>query len=258
MPRQGKLEFTGDIASRRWLAGTAFVAVTAKPKGNTTINLTTMADAEYTRLQRGAKVLEADGRGAKVMSLADGRIMKLFRPRKTFTSARWFPRSLRFAKNAQTLQQLGIPTVSDVICFKLPSQHFTGVLYQPLPGATLRQLGVAGLTTQGDYSQTGEFIAMLHQAGILFRSIHLGNVVKMADGQLGLIDIADLASQPWPLLKSQRQRNFRHLFRPDEDHDYLTEACKQALVDSYLAQCPEKMSADSRFRQELEKLARVN
>lgn len=246
------------MANRRWLAGTAFIAVTAKPKGNTTIKLTTMADAEYTHLQRDAKVLEADGRGAKVMSLADGRIMKLFRPRKTFTSARWFPRSLRFAKNARTLQQLGIPTVSDVICFKLPSQHFTGVLYQPLPGETLRQLGVAGLTTQADYSRTGEFIARLHQAGILFRSIHLGNVVKMADGQLGLIDIADLSRQPWPLLKSQRQRNFRHLFRPDEDHDYLTVAHKQSLVDSYLAHCPPAVSANSSLRHQLETLARVD
>lgn len=229
----------------------------ARPRGGTTIKLTNMAQAEYRSLQQGARVLEEDYRGPKVMILADGRIMKLFRPRKTWTSARLFPRSLRFAKNARTLQQLAIPTVSDVMCFRLESERLTGVLYQPLPGQTLRQLGVAGLTTPADYSQTGELIADLHRAGILFRSIHLGNVVKAPDGKLGLIDMADLSRQPWPLLKQQRQRNFRHLFRPDEDHDYLTLDDKRALLDSYLDRCPPALANDTGFRLELERLARL-
>ena len=216
-----------------------------------------MAEAEYRRLQAGARVLEEDFRGPKVMSLADGRIMKLFRPRKTFTSARLFPRSLRFAKNARTLQQLGIPTVADVVCFKLETEPATGVLYQPLPGKTLRQLGVAGLTTAADYSQAGRFIASLHQMGILFRSIHLGNVVKMPDGELGLIDVADLSRQAFPLFRSQRKRNFRHLFRPDEDHVYLSMDDKQALLDGYQSQCGPAFAGDTGLRQELERLARL-
>ncbi len=226
-------------------------------RGSNRILLTRMAEAEYKRLQAGARVLEEDYRGPKVMSLTDGRIMKLFRPRKTFTSARLFPRSLRFAKNARTLQQLGIPTVAEVVCFKLETEPATGVLYQPLPGKTLRQLGVAGLTTAADYSQAGRFIASLHQMGILFRSIHLGNVVKMPEGELGLIDMADLSRQPFPLFRSQRKRNFRHLFRPDEDHVYLSMDDKQALLDSYLSQCGPAFTGDTGLRRELERLARL-
>ncbi len=226
-------------------------------RGSATIKLTTMADAEFGRLQQGARVLEQDARGPKVMILADGRIMKLFRLRKTFTSARLFPHNLRFAKNARTLQKLDIPTVSDVVCFKLASTPLSGVLYQPLPGKTLRQLGAAGLATPADYRQTGRFIADLHHAGILFRSIHLGNVVRSTDGELGLIDMADLSRQPFPLLKPQRKRNFRHLFRPDEDHDYLSGNDKRALLDSYLGQCGPAFAEDAGLRRELERLARL-
>ena len=216
-----------------------------------------MADAEFRRLQEGGRVLEEDDRGPKVMLLADGRIMKLFRLRKSFTSARLFPRNMRFAKNARTLQTLGIPTVSDVVCFKLTQEQLTGVLYQPLAGKTFRQLGVAGLTTVADYSRAGQFVAQLHHAGILFRSIHLGNVVKVRDGELGLIDMADLSRQAFPLLKLQRKRNFRHLFRPEEDHDYLSVNDKRALIDSYLVQCGPAFADDAGFRLELERLARL-
>ena len=39
-----------------------------------------MSDAQYQELRSIARVLEADADGDKVLLLADGRIMKLFRP----------------------------------------------------------------------------------------------------------------------------------------------------------------------------------
>lgn len=61
--------------------------------------------------------------------------------------------------------------------------------------------------------QLGKFIAELHAKGIYFRSLHLGNIVLTPDGQLGLIDIADMDIYPWKLWFSTRLRSFRHLTR---------------------------------------------
>ncbi len=74
---------------------------------------------------------------------------------------------------------------------------------------------------------------------------------------MGLIDIADLSRQPLPLLRSQRLRNFQHLFRPAEDHLYLGTSHKQALIDSYLAKAG-KLAGDARFRQQIAALAQLH
>lgn len=211
---------------------------------------------EYRELRVSAKVLESDGFGDKVLQLADGRMLKLFRWKGRLSSSHWFPYSARFVRNADTLQGLGIPTVTDVRRFELPSEERSGVLYQPLPGETLRRLGVAGALTETDCAATGRLLAQLHAMGILFRSIHLGNIVKTPDGELGLIDIADLSRQPLPLLRSQRLRNFQHMFRPAEDHLYLQASHKQALIDSYLGGAG-KLAGDVNFRQDAATLAQL-
>lgn len=211
-----------------------------------------MSDAHYQELRSTARVLEADADGDKVLLLADGRIIKLFRVRHAISKARIYPYSKRFARNVTQLQQLNIATVSDVSCFKLPSHQCTGVIYQPLAGETLRRLGVAGNLSETLCADTGAFVARLHALGILFRSLHLGNILSCEHGGLGLIDVADLSRRPWSLRKSERLRNFQHLFRPAEDHQYLSAKHKGALIDGYIESCPKQLTEDSDFRAGIE------
>jgi hypothetical protein len=236
-------------------------AVTRKPtrhprapnrRDQSTMSSSTMSDAQYQELRSLARVLEADADGDKVLLLADGRIMKLFRVRHRISKAHFYPYSKRFASNVTLLQQLNIATVSDVSCFKLPSRQRTGVVYQPLAGETLRRLGVAGELSEARCADTGAFVAHLHALGILFRSVHLGNILNCEHGELGLIDVADLSRRPWSLRKSERLRNFQHLFRPPEDHEYLDTTHKRALIDRYLESCPEQLAQDSQFRAGIE------
>lgn len=215
----------------------------------------TMSEDTYVQLRSSAKVLEADGYGDKVLLLTDGRIMKLFRIKKILTSARIFPYNKRFASNREVLVKQDVPTVSDVSCFKLPSRKRYGVFYQPLEGETLRRLGLADQLTLENCADAGSFVAGLHDKGILFRSIHLGNIVLCTDGRIGLIDIADMSRQPLALVKSQRLRNFRHMFRPREEQAYLTDAHRQALIGRYLERCPAQYAADERFRASIEETA---
>ncbi|MEH6544044.1 MAG: hypothetical protein V7721_08890 [Porticoccaceae bacterium] len=138
------------------------------------------------------------------------------------SSALFFPYSQRFVKNALKLRQLGIPTVTPRDLYSLPHIARTAVHYEPVRGVTLRNLAKNGLTKDHFIENLAAFIAKLHQQGIYFRSIHLGNIVLSESGELGLIDIADLKFFTKPLSKRQRKRNFEHLIRPKEDKPALT------------------------------------
>ncbi|AXA56009.1 toluene tolerance protein [Pseudomonas thivervalensis] len=180
----------------------------------------TLDHTVYLDLREGADVLEADRQGDKVLRLADGSMLKLFRRKRLLTSALWSPYARRFADNCQTLQERGIecPRIRQV--YRIPAIERDAVHYDPLPGRTLRQL-LDGDAPDELRARLGEFIAHLHQNGIYFRSAHLGNVVLTPENTLGLIDVADLRAYGRPLRKGLRLRNFKHMLRYRQDREWL-------------------------------------
>ncbi|MGF6225553.1 toluene tolerance protein [Pseudomonas frederiksbergensis] len=180
----------------------------------------TLDHTAYLNMREGADVLEADGKGDKVLCLADGSMLKLFRRKRLLTSALWAPYARRFADNCRALRERNIecPTVRQV--YRIPSIERDAVHYDPLPGRTLRQLLGTG-NNEFLRAQLGEFIARLHEDGIYFRSAHLGNVVLTPENTLGLIDIADLRAYRKPLRKGLRLRNFKHMLRYRQDREWL-------------------------------------
>ncbi|SCW54419.1 phosphotransferase [Pseudomonas sp. NFACC05-1] len=180
----------------------------------------TLDHARYLSLREGAEVLEADGKGDKVLRLTDGSILKLFRRKRLLTSALWAPYAKRFADNCRTLRERGIECPEILQVYRIPSIKCDAVHYTPLPGYTLRQL--LNVDTNEDLqARLGEFVARLHQNGIYFRSAHLGNVVLTPQNTLGLIDIADLRTYRKPLRKGLRLRNFKHMLRYRQERDWL-------------------------------------
>ncbi|MNZ73082.1 hypothetical protein D3C78_914830 [compost metagenome] len=90
----------------------------------------------------------------------------------------------------------------------------TAVLYQPLPGETLRQLSrQPGFDWQVRLPELVTLVRRLHQSGIYFRSLHLGNIVVTPDQQLGLIDVADMRFLRGPLSARMVKRNVQHFAR---------------------------------------------
>ena len=188
--------------------------------------------AEFDRLRAGARVLEQDLRGEKVLLTPDNRIIKLFYSRRRFTSARIYPYALRFWNNAQRLHKKGIPTVSpEQLRYDSANQRHL-ISYPLLAGTTLRDC--LRETTDRNAYLTGfsAFLARLHEKGILFRSIHLGNILLLDDGGFGLIDIADMSIQQRPLGLFKRARNFRHLLHDEADRSSL----EQYGYERFLAQ----------------------
>ena len=173
-----------------------------------------LSKAALNQMIVGAKVLEADSFGAKVYLLQDGKILKLFRRKRWFSSALLRPYSRRFIDNAAKLEKLGVPTLKVTHFYSLDQPGMTAVLYRPLPGETLRQI-----TQKPDFSWQQsmpaliELIRSLHQSGIYFRSLHLGNIVVTPENKLGLIDVADMRFIKGPLSNSLKKRNIQHFAR---------------------------------------------
>ncbi|GIK26705.1 MAG: toluene tolerance protein [Betaproteobacteria bacterium] len=183
--------------------------------------LQTLEHDDYLALRAGARVLERDHFGEKVLVLADGSYLKLFRRKRLISSAAWYPYAKRFADNALALAEREIPCPGVIGLYRIPSVSRDAVRYQPLEGQTLRQLLRSGADAAGLRTQLGRFVAVLHGAGVYFRSLHLGNIVLTPAGTLGLIDIADLRAGARPLPAHRRRRNLQHLLRDAQDRAWL-------------------------------------
>lgn len=184
----------------------------------------------YLTLREGAKVIEADTFGDKVLLLTDGTYLKLFRRKRWLSTALFFPYSKRFVQNAKKLVALNIPTVSIIELYKIPSIHRTAVHYSPLTGRTLRSITEPIDDVLAD--KLGKFFRTLHDKGIYFRSLHLGNIVLTPENKLGLIDISDMKVYKSPLTETQRIRNFQHCNRYPEDNKKM-DHCTNAFISGY-------------------------
>jgi len=166
---------------------------------------------EYARLVAGGRVLERDGHGVKVWWLPGDRILKLFRVKRWFTSARLRPYHVRFARNAARLARLGVAVPEVERLVRIPHLKRQGVLYRVLPGRTFSEL-LAPEPPLDLLERLAAFLAELHRDGVYFRSVHPGNVVLCDDGRPGLIDLQDVRFRSRPLTTGERARNFRHLY----------------------------------------------
>jgi len=181
------------------------------------------------------QVLEQDSRGPKVVRLDNGNFLKIFHSRKALLS-RWRPKARRFARNAERLQALGIPTPEVLEYCWLEQQRATSVcLYSPLQGVPLDSIfSEQREQFDRDLPNFVAFIRQLHRKGIYFRSLHLGNVLKLPNGGFGLIDFLDLSFKGAPLSRNLIKRNFAHL------RNYLERRQVESFPWSRLIECYER------------------
>lgn len=221
-------------------------------------------------LLQQATVIELDPRGFKVLQLANGNILKIFRLRRKWSLARWFGYAQRFCRNASKLQKKGIPTVQILACYAIPDESiFNGlptpitfktpanqqtyaVEYAPLQGQTLKARLQAQQLKEAEVKQLGRFIAQLHAQGVHFRSLHLGNIVLTQNGEMGLIDIADMRIYPWALWFNTRLRSFRHITRYAKLNQGFGSHFWNVLFQSYVQQANLSATLANRYETVME------
>jgi len=202
-------------------------------------------DETYQAMRRGAEVLEQDEHGEKLLVLNDGTFFKLFRVKRLFSSARLVSHAVRFARNAEALHRHGVPTVEILEVLRIPSIQRTAVRYQPLKGCNLRDLAADTDVFSAVHVDTlARFVARLHDRGVYFHSLHLGNVLQLEDGRLALIDISDMTVSGGSLSPSKRIRNLNHLLRYKQDLDALERFNVDQFPDAYVAAALEESSID--------------
>ena len=190
----------------------------------------------YEALINGAALLRADNFGPKVYETTDGRIVKLFRVKRWWSSSMLFPYSLRFRRHSRRLQRRGYAcaTVDEIFYCHAVRRH--GIIYRKLEGQPLDGLlGATDATAARVYAEYAAFIAAMHADRIYFRSLHPGNVLLMPDGRYGLIDVGDMRFPLLPLTNGQRRRNFSHLLRSVEFRAALQHHRGEDFIDAYLA-----------------------
>ncbi len=195
---------------------------------------------EFNNLTQNATVLADDEHGKKVLELSDHSIIKLFRVKRLISQATIYSPARRFAKNAQKLYKLGIPTISMINLYKIKSIKRTAVHYQQLEGIMVREYLQSNPADKVFLSGLGKFLAQLHTKGIFFRSAHFGNIIYTPDKQFGLIDISDMGISWFSLGIVKRLRNLKHIFRISEDIGFIQQ--NQAIENAYLQNCNIKNS----------------
>lgn len=206
----------------------------------------------------GSEVLEQDERGYKVIKLSTGDILKIFRVRHKISTTRIHSNARRFSRNAERLQRLGINTVRIQNLYHFANSTDTAVLYSPLVGVTLKKLLDDNLLNQEMAFALGAFVASLHQLGIHFRSLHMGNIVITPAREYGLIDISDMNIYPWALFCSTRVRNFKHITRYHEDVEKIDELSWEYVRDGYFSSSHLSARSESKLQKTFMKLFNIH
>lgn len=208
---------------------------------------------EYEVLIANATVIERDGHGLKVLETNDGKMIKIFRRKRLFSSATFKPYAVRFVNNAKKLHQLGIPTINIEKLLSCPEIKRQIVIYKKLPGELLRDAFSNHKNPENLFTLFGEFVARLHHNGVYFRSIHFNNVLLLGDGTLGLIDISDMQIKRKNLSLKLCLRNFPHMLRYQQDKDLLA-AYFDTFKNAYIQQTKFKPADKAQVEQTLSKL----
>jgi tRNA A-37 threonylcarbamoyl transferase component Bud32 len=214
--------------------------------------------AEYEQLVARSIVLERDRNGIKVLRTPENLIVKLFRRKRFWSSALFKSYACRFAENAYALHRLGIRTVDIINVFYCEPIERSMVFYKPISGETLRNALNNQNCPDDVMGQFAHLLAELHDKGVLFRSIHLNNViVSDSFDSIGLIDISDMKIMRKSLSLSMRARNFKHLNRYRADQESLKSYGVDNFMKIYFGVCSLSGSQKIQLQEEMARLLSV-
>lgn len=189
-----------------------------------------LSRGEFERLIAGAEVLERQGGGLSALRTPDNRIVKIWQRRRGLSSDRIWPYSRRFAENCRRLARRGIAAPHIEQAFRRADTGEHILVYPMLAGISLRTLADQQALP---LAELAEFYAELHRKGILFRSIHLGNVLQLEHGGFGLIDVTDVRFFRRQLNLDERALNLGYAWAYRGDRQYFTPDVTARLLVRY-------------------------
>ena len=186
-------------------------------------------------LCQNGRAIDHKGGYPAVIIHPDDTVTKIWARKKgIFSSTTISPYSTRFLNNARKLHQRGIVVPEILNHAKLERSHVRIVTYRSLPGKSIREL-LEKDPTQVDIPALAGYINHLHEKGIYFGGMHLGNIIQRPHHQgYGLIDFTDVNFYPKPLTIKQRARNLAIPLRYPKDIERISHAGHPDLLETYL------------------------
>ena len=186
-------------------------------------------------LCQNGRAIDSKGGYPAVVLHPDDTVTKIWARKKGFfSSATLSPYSTRFINNASELARRGITVPNILNHAQLENSHVRIVTYSALPGESIREL-LEKDPKKVDIPALAKYIEKLHEKGIQFGGMHLGNIIQRPNSQgYGLIDFTDVRFFSKPLNIKQRAANLAVPLRYPEDIERIKAAGLPALLESYL------------------------
>ncbi len=215
----------------------------------------TITSEELDYISRDGQAIDNKAGYPAVVLHPDGTVSKFWaRKKKLISSATLLTYSSRFVKNAAELSRRGIVTPEIISHTAVEKSHIKIVKYRSLPGKSIREL-LKNDPQQVNITNLCQYIYKLHDKGILFRGIHLGNIIQAPDQQnYGLIDFTDVKFYSKALSLRRRATNLSTPLRYEEDTKRIATAGLPDLAESYLKILSASKSEEQKFRRQVTQL----
>ncbi|MGB0992836.1 MAG: hypothetical protein ACPG32_10245 [Akkermansiaceae bacterium] len=198
------------------------------------MNLETITTKEYDALLASGRSIDVKHGYPKVILHDDGTVTKLWTNRfKLFSTSHFSPYAKRFVDVANKLNEFGIATPEVFQHAQIEGTRVQLVRYRELPGRSVRDV-IHQSPDELDVPALAQFYYDLHEQGILYRSIHFGNVIVCDAGGFGLIDFTNTYFYRKPISALRRAANVGTPLRYQDDIEAMKDANMPMLIDSYL------------------------
>lgn len=212
----------------------------------------TITPEELNLICQDGEAIDKKGGYPAVVIHPDNTITKLWaRKKKLLSSATLLPYSSRFIHNAEELKRRDISVPEILTHATVKNTHIRLVTYRSLPGQSIREL-LRENPSSVNIPELCEYIYQLHQKGILFRGMHLGNIIQgSGTNDYGLIDFTDVKFYSRPVSLLGRAENLAIPLRYTQDIDRIVKAGLPSLQKSYLQILKLNETEKQRFNDEL-------
>ena len=211
-----------------------------------------ISEAQLNEIASAGNVLARDDGFLRAVRATDGRIWKQFRRKSLPSTAALWPYAKRFIRASRLLQQRGINTVTVRDIYKVTETGRHVVVYDELPGRSLRTaLETDGVQKLADFAR---YMAVLHERGIYFRSMHMDNVLVLDAGDFALIDVTHVTFHRQALNPWRRVRNFKPITSYAEDRAMLKQYGIRQFLEKYCVHAGLRDAAQQKFLSHLQRL----
>ena len=131
--------------------------------------------------------------------------------------------------------KLGIPTPKISASLFEPITGRRILRYAPLPGLSVRDALHAD-EASFTWRDIARFLHSIHEKGVYFRSIHLGNIIDLGHSKFGLIDFTDVTFYRSPIPLKRRAHNIHFIYKYPEDRHKMEQTPSPWIKESYLEQ----------------------